>query len=656
MRTLLALVLAVQPVLAQAPAPLKLAVPKDRPRIGFAAADVEKVRANIQKEPWAGLWKAVVARSESVRARSLDPKRAFGGVGGQSQRFVMTEGLECVAFHALVGKDAAAAKALSDFFEAWDPAPLEKDIADNDFMSSGEFFEGLAVVLDWTWDLLTDAARAKLRAIVERRAKHNYDGFLQKKSWEATTEANNHSMASMGGLGLAAAALWYENADAPAWGGLVKAKMTAYLAASFDPDGACYEGTMYGPFGLFRILPFSDACARYGAGDALSGGFLDRVVAQLANEIVPGRDRMLPINDTDGAFKPWGGTLFLYAATHYKNPLARWMWTELLTCNAGSGGHTWAFAVLWEDGLADGKPPEKKVAVTRGRGTLTVRTGWEKTDFLAAFECGKRVPGCHGQSDVGHFLIYAKGRCLAADTGYSNVAEEGTPHQSIGHNLVLVDGKGEVLTGGGKVTEGKLVQWEEKKGLVWAQADLSGAFAQSSYNPMAVAQRSFIVLTGPDPYVVLADAFVKDAKDHEFTWLLHGNADSKFDTATPGRAVHLSGDAALDIVPLLLDKSVPVFDTKTFPSGNFGDHPLFRATVKARRWLALTVLAPRAAADPATEVKREVKSGKLVVTVTRGTAKDEFTLTAAPNGGAASVRVVRSEGGKPGDPVDLKMK
>ena len=41
----------------------------------------------------------------------------------------MTEGLECVAIHALVGQDAEAARALSGFFEAWDPSPLESDIA-----------------------------------------------------------------------------------------------------------------------------------------------------------------------------------------------------------------------------------------------------------------------------------------------------------------------------------------------------------------------------------------------------------------------------------------------------------------------------------------------------------------------------------------------
>jgi hypothetical protein len=374
------------------------------------------VRGAVNKEPWSRLWEGVLAKSERVRRGRLDPKMAFGGVGGQRVRFTMTEGLECVALHALVGKDAAAAKALSDFFEAWDPAPLEKDIAETDFMSSGEFFEGLAVVLDWTWDLLAESARAKLRAIVERRARHNYDGFVGKKSWEAVIEANNHSMASMGALGLAAIALWHENPDASLWAGLTHAKMKAYLATSFDPDGACYEGTMYGPFGLFRILPFSDCCARFGAGDAMAHGFLDRVMNQLVNELTPGCDRMLPINDTDGL--------------------------------------------------------------------------------------------------------------------------------------------------------------------------------------------------------------------------------------APDRATHVSGEAALDIVPCLLDNGGVAFETKRFPSANFGDHPMLRATFKGNRWLGLTVLAPRKLAETAADVKREIKGGELFVTVARGGATDELMVTAAPNGGIAALRVIRAADGK----------
>ena len=386
----------------------------------------------------------------------------------------------------------------------------------------------------------------------------------------------------------------------------------------------------------------------------MANGFLDRVINQLTNELTPGRDRMLPINDTNGDYLPWGGTLFLYDASHYHNPLARWAWIDLENRHAGHGGHTWAFALLWEDGLADRKSPDKLVAVTKGRGTLTVRTGWEKSDFLAAFECGRRVPGTHGQSDVGHFLIYAKGRCLAADTGYSNEAVEGSPQQSVGHNLVLVDGRGEVLTGNGQVTEGKLVQWGQEKTLVWAQADLVGAFAQKDYNPMAVARRCFIVLTGPDPYAVVADAFVKDAKDHDYTWLLHGNADSKFDLARD-RATHTSGEAALDVVPCLIDNGAVSFETKVFPSGDFGDHPLLRATFKGTRWLGLTVLTPRRSTEKAADVRREIKGGRLLVTVTRGGAKDELMVTAVPDGGIAALRVIRTVDGKT-VAEDLKVK
>ena len=60
------------------------------------------------------------SRSPNGCARKPDPQRAFGGVGGQGVRFRMTEGLECVAIHALVGNDAAGGRGrFSDSFEDW---------------------------------------------------------------------------------------------------------------------------------------------------------------------------------------------------------------------------------------------------------------------------------------------------------------------------------------------------------------------------------------------------------------------------------------------------------------------------------------------------------------------------------------------------------
>jgi hypothetical protein len=82
-----------------------------------------------------------------------------------------------------------------------------------------------------------------------------------------------------------------------------------------------------------------------------------------------------------------------------------------------------------------------------------------------------------------------------------------------------------------------------------------------------------------------------------------------------------------------------------FPSGDFGDHPLLRATFPGTRWLGLTVLAPRRSSAGAADVRREIRGGRLLVTVTRGGAQDELLLTAGPNGGIAALRVNRTADG-----------
>lgn len=629
----------------------KLKPPREHPRLGFAAADLPDLREKIKREPWAHAWAAVESRADAVRASSLDPKDAFASSPrGQARRLALTDGLECLTFRAVVSENADDVKALAAFFEAFDPASFRKDLPDNEFMPHGEFLEGLAVALDWSWNALSDAARKNLRAIVEGEAKFIYDGFIGKKSWEASVDTNNHSMASLGGLGLAAIALWHEHPDARAWTTLVRDKAVAYLAASFDEDGAAYEGNLYGPFGLSRILPFIDALARGGSDDLLAGGRLEKIVDQFIAELVPGGGSMLPLNDTDGRYALWPGNLYLYA----RSGRARWLWETPLKRHGGGGGHTHAWTVLWETDAVKPTPPAKLVNFSRGVGLLTVRNGWDDGGFLAAFTCGKRVSGAHGQSDVGHFLIHARGQFLAADTGYSNEPREGTPQQSIGHNLVLVDGKGMAITGGGAALEGRMIQTVEKKTLVVAQADLAPAFAQKDYNPMLRAQRLFIALAGADPYVVIIDDLVKDAKEHDFQWRLHGTAASTFDLK-PDRAVHASGDAALDVIPLSADASKVALATSKFPSGSFGEHPVLEINSRGRRLLTAVVLFPRAADAEPVAVARDAK-GKLAFTVTRGASVDAFTLSTASDGRPAALKIVRKDGDKLVEQVDVKMK
>jgi hypothetical protein len=73
---------------------------------------------------------------------------------------------------------------------------------------------------------------------------------------------------------------------------------------------------------------------------------------------------------------------------------------------------------------------------------------------------------------------------------------------------------------------------------------------------------------------------------------------------------------------------------------------MLRVTFQGNRWLGLTVLAPRRSVETAADVRREIRDGKLFVTVTRDGAKDEFVVTAGPNGAIATLHVIRTVDGK----------
>lgn len=607
----------------------KLAIPAAHPRILITPDEVPSLRARIQEEPAQRHWQRVVALSVGG-GRQVDAASPFSSFGGQQPRcFALTEFLECSALHALLADDEAPGHALSEWLEKFDPAAMEALLPGDVFMPRGEFLEGFATCYDWAHDRLSEAARRKLREVIEKHAAINHDGFVGKKSWEAGVEANNHSMAAMGAVGLAGLALWHELPAARNWAALARDKARAWFAQGFDADGAYFEGNLYGPFGLARILPYVAAITRYGHEDLLGEGRLERMMDQWCHEIVPGASMMLPINDSDGRFLQWPGVNWLYAAVRYRHSGAAWAWDSLLKRNAGNTGHTWPYALLWDEAEFTGAPPTALERFARGRGLSIVRTGWQQGQFLAAIEAGKRLGGCHCQGDHGSFLIHALGEWLAADSGYSNKTEPDSANQSLGHNVVLVDGKGQFISGGGAFCEAETRACEVQKSVTLVHTELGTAYGKNSYNPLKQATRALLVMRdGDSGYVVVADCFDKGGGKHDYDFLLHGNATSKFETETE-RAVHLVGAAALDIVPVTLDGTAPVFSTVQRPSNNFGEHPMLRARISANRFVALTVLYPRKAEAAPVTVTAERKGGKLALKIVHAGGEDRVTLAMA---------------------------
>ncbi|MCB9892894.1 MAG: heparinase II/III family protein [Planctomycetes bacterium] len=633
----------------------KLDVPQTHPRILFGADDLVVIRDKITREPWVAQWSEVTSRAGA--ARQMDPADALPGPSLQSRCFMLTQALEAAGFHAAISGDETAASELSTLLEKFDDEPFHRLLPENEFMPRGEFLEGFATCYDWAYNVITPAARKNVERILRRHAEINYKGFIGKKSWEATTEANNHSMAAMGAVGLAGLALWHEVPEAKDWAVLADQKCTAYFAGAFDKDGAAIEGSMYGPFGLSRMLPFQAAIVRLGAADIFADGRLPAICDQLIAEVVPGGTMAVPMNDSDGDYTKWPGVHFLYCATKYSHGPARWAWEELLHNRAGSGGgHTAPYAVLWEDTEIKPEAPAQKVRFCAETGRLTVRSGRDADDFFYYSEAGKRLNGLHCQGDHGAFLIWSHGGWLACDTGYSNVNTEGTPNQTCGHNGVLVDGKGQYLSGGGRFCEAESRDFEQFSSAVAITADLSKAYGKDGYNPLKSATRTQLLMLAPQgvegfhPYVVLLDNFSKGAKDTEFTFLLHGEKDSKFeygeDTAT-----HSVGDRALDVCFFPQGKGAMQFATSTFASNNFGEQPRMDAKWKGDAWNALVILAPRAASEQALELESRERGGKLTLTITRGGIEDELEYKPGKQ-----LKVTRNRDGKKLESFTLDLK
>ncbi|MCG3183453.1 MAG: hypothetical protein ICCCNLDF_01554 [Planctomycetes bacterium] len=635
---------AAKPKPGPAPDISKLEVPKTHPRILFHESEIKEIRARIETEPWKRQWADVTSKAAS--ARRMDPADALPSPGLQSRCFMLTQALECAAFHAVISGDETAAAELSALLEKFDDEPFHKLLPENEFMPRGEFLEGFATCYDWAYNVITPAARANLERILTRHAAINYQGFVQKKSWEATTEANNHSMAAMGAVGLAGLALWHEHAQAREWVALANRKCEAWFAGAFDKDGAGIEGSMYAPFGVSRILPFQAAIVKLGYADMFADGRLASITDQLIAEVVPGGSMAVPNNDSDGGYTKWPGVHFLYCATKYRNGAARWAWEELLKCNAGGSGHSSPYAVLWED--PDVKParPDQPARFCAETGRLCVRSGWDASDFFLYTEAGKRLGGLHCQGDHGAFLIWSHGGWLACDTGYSNVAADGNANQTAGHNGVLVDGKGQFIVGGGKFCEAESRDFKQFESALTVTADLAEAYGKDGYNPLKRATRTYLVMQAPEgvegyhPYVLLLDHFEKGGKDTRYTFLLHGERASKFEYAD-NAAVHTVGERALDVRFFPVGKGAVSFATSSFPSNNFGEHPRMDASWKGESWQALVVLAPRANAEPPLQLEAKEKGGKVSLTITRDGVVDELEWKVDK-----SLKVTRSREGK----------
>ncbi|UYZ21704.1 heparinase II/III family protein [Mesobacillus jeotgali] len=145
-------------------------------------------------------------------------------------------------------------------------------------------------------------------------------------------------------------------------------------------------------------------------------------------------------------------------------------------------------------------------------GWASLRSGWQEGDHLLAFnssESGKD----HNHFDQNNFVLHTAGEWLITNPGYQDYVE-GPRREftlgTVGHNSMLVDGKGQMYRG-----RSRFVDYYTSEGFSYIIGDASGA-----YGPEIIGwERKIIHLD--QRYFVMFDKVEKSVNESDLSFLFH---------------------------------------------------------------------------------------------------------------------------------------
>lgn len=426
----------------------------------------------------------------------------------------------------------------------------------------------VAFAYDGLYDKLNPSERDAVRAKLARQGHLMYEYFKYKPK-KRYSYSQNHTFIPMTGLAVAAFALMGEEKEAQDWAQLARAVYDRVLL-TFGTDGYYYEGYHYSVFSLHWIVRYLDALEHM-TGEDLYPQMRERFLPlkyYVAHSILPDGQSVFDFGDTGRGASDRNdpnqeklNTAYevLYRlAAKYKDAeaqgVADYLRRELKT-------KTWERHWAFYSYDANLKPAPISAIPTsyyfRDNDTVFWRSGWNKEATAFAFRCGppeghhfaelaSLVPDWrqntgHAHPDANSFIIYAHGKYLTGDTGYTGVK------LTSDHNTVIVDGRGEANEGRHEMFKDVPYKRlnEVRIGEVWSTPDYFYARGEASaaYYPelgLTRFERNFLYVA-PD-YFVVWDELSAD-QPREFSWLL--NADQNIKSLSPAQYLLQNGDAAL---------------------------------------------------------------------------------------------------------------
>ena len=418
----------------------------------------------------------------------------------------------------------------------------------------------------------------------------------------------NHSAVAFAAIGCGGLLCRGTDPRAERWIETARERLLLFFEYGITEQGMGREGLSYCGFVFRNAAPFLLAARNTGIWDYTSpqeNPYLERlrkVPHWYAIETFPGGGYQQVINDSYASprramcgFLPTFGAL--------DPPLVAWVYERLLgshTRNAHGQDRGLAASSLFESVLW---PPADSLAPVLPEVLADPVVGYvaeqvhDEPGSSFSFNCGEFLGGIHDQSDNGSLTLFAGGVPLLIDSGAANEPVEGSPSSSHGHNLVLIDGRGQIPSGKGVGCSGQVVQAERHAQATVITADLTASYSVRGYNPLDHAVRHCVFGKRPFTYLLIVDDFARtpQAEPAVFEQLFHTPpvAESQTIDGELRIRIELAG-ASGSLAIRSLDDGVEL-QQRAFTQHDtllFAEHPVWCLRRSGRRLLMPTLLVP----------------------------------------------------------------
>jgi SAM-dependent methyltransferase len=363
--------------------------------------------------------------------------------------------------------------------------------------------------------LLQDTVATVVGELYDASSREEWGDRIPKRN------AWNHTAVAYAAIGCGGMLCRGRHPQAEQWLQASLERVRLFFADGVTEEGMTREGLAYCGFVFRNFAPLLLAARNEGIWDYRlleDNRHLERlrlVPRWYAIEIFPGGSWMQPINDSYWSpRRAMGGFLPVFGAL--AAPLTAWV-QEMLFGARGDGTHgadrsmsasSLFESVLWPPAAGADEAavelPEMLADPVVGYIAERVR---EAPSSGFSLNCGEYLGGIHDQSDNGSVTLFAGKVPVLIDSGAANDPVEGSASSSHGHNVVLIDGRGQFPAGGGAGCTGRIAHAESHALATVLTMDLTAAYDARGHNPVARAIRHCVFGKRPFSYLLIVDDF-----------------------------------------------------------------------------------------------------------------------------------------------------